>query len=128
MAPDMSDIEKPAFETDEHAQFDGPVPEHKHVDGNIQLLDPNNRVQRVPIPSGSPRDPLNWSKSRKCLVIVSCCWFSVMSLALVGNAGPLIPYWIGGRACLLHYLDRRANEEQPIIPHLRMLPFPTSST
>lgn len=70
----------------------------KHVDGDIQLLDSNNKVQNIPIPTDSPRDPLNWSKTRKFLVISSCCWFSIMSLALVGNAGPLIPYWIAAYA------------------------------
>lgn len=70
----------------------------KHVDGDIQLLDANNKVQNIPIPTDSPRDPLNWSKTRKLLVIISCCWFSIMSLALVGNAGPLIPYWVAAYA------------------------------
>ncbi|KAM0786291.1 hypothetical protein ACM66B_001770 [Microbotryomycetes sp. NB124-2] len=66
----------------------------KHVDGDVQLLDANNNKRLVPVPSDSPRDPLNWSSTRKVLVIIACCWFSIMSLALVGNAGPLIPYWI----------------------------------
>ncbi|KAK4049899.1 hypothetical protein OIO90_005288 [Microbotryomycetes sp. JL221] len=68
----------------------------KHIDGNIQLFDASGegKARRVPIPSESPRDPLNWSSQRKLGVIIACCWFSIMSLALVGNAGPLIPYWI----------------------------------
>jgi hypothetical protein len=88
--------EKHELETISSPQPQGTLHQNgMHVDGDIQLFNADNKLQRVPIPTSSTRDPLNWSIGRKTAITVSCCWFSIMSLALVGNAGPLIPYWIG---------------------------------
>ncbi|KAK4050237.1 hypothetical protein OIV83_003558 [Microbotryomycetes sp. JL201] len=90
----MSDIDA-KHEVESHSPVPpGVLSTSKHVDGDVQLLDANNNKQLVPVPSSSPRDPLNFSFQRKLWITVACCWFSIMSLALIGNAGPLIPYWI----------------------------------
>ena len=62
--------------------------------GNIDLLDSNGRVRRIPVPSTDPNDPLNLNKWRKLGIIITCCWFSIFSLVLVGGAGPILPFWI----------------------------------
>ncbi|KAL4968213.1 major facilitator superfamily domain-containing protein [Aspergillus stella-maris] len=59
--------------------------EHGHV-----LVDSDGHVQRLPIPSKDPNDPLNFTKWEKTGIIVSCCWFSAMSLSLVGGLGAFL--------------------------------------
>lgn len=61
---------------------------------NVNLLDENGNVRRIPVPSSDPNDPLNMSKWRKLGVIVTCCWYSIFSLVLVGGAGPILPFFI----------------------------------
>ncbi|TKY87859.1 hypothetical protein EX895_003440 [Sporisorium graminicola] len=56
----------------------------------VQLVDEHGETQRWPIPSSSPRDPLNYNKWRKLGIVISCCWFSIFSLALVGGLGPIM--------------------------------------
>ncbi|KAL4953771.1 major facilitator superfamily domain-containing protein [Aspergillus filifer] len=59
--------------------------EHGHV-----LVNSDGHVQRLPIPSKDPNDPLNFTKWEKTGIIVSCCWFSAMSLSLVGGLGAFL--------------------------------------
>ncbi|KAI7541025.1 MFS general substrate transporter [Hortaea werneckii] len=62
--------------------------------GDVTLLDATGHVRRVPTPSSDPNDPLNMNRWRKLGVIVTCCWFSIFSLVLVGGAGPILPVWM----------------------------------
>ncbi|GAC94368.1 transporter [Pseudozyma hubeiensis SY62] len=62
---------------------------------NVQLVDDNGETQRWPIPSSSPRDPLNYNKWRKLGIVISCCWFSIFSLALIGGLGPIMSTFYG---------------------------------
>lgn len=39
------------------------------------LVGENGEVQRLPVPSEDPNDPLNFSTWEKFGVIFSCCWF-----------------------------------------------------
>jgi hypothetical protein len=64
------------------------------ANGNINLLDDEGNVRRIPVPSSDPNDPLNMNKWRKFGVVVCCCWYSIFSLVLVGGAGPILPFWI----------------------------------
>ena len=43
--------------------------------GNVVLMNSMGEIRRVPIPSSSPNDPLNFSKYRKLGILVCCCWF-----------------------------------------------------
>ncbi|KAI1062600.1 hypothetical protein LB506_006464 [Fusarium annulatum] len=61
-----------------------------HVEGNALLVDAHGNVRRLPIPSNNPNDPLNWKSWKKWGVIVTCCWFSIMGLALIGGLGPIL--------------------------------------
>ncbi|KAH7150335.1 major facilitator superfamily domain-containing protein [Dactylonectria estremocensis] len=74
----LEDIEKPS------AQQDG------YVEGNALLVDKQGNVRRVPVPSSNPNDPLNFKTWEKWGVIITCCWFSVMSLALAGGLGAIL--------------------------------------
>lgn len=64
------------------------------VNGNVNLLDNDGNVRRIPMPSADPNDPLNMNKWRKLGIIVTCCWYSIFSLILVGGAGPILPFFI----------------------------------
>jgi len=67
---------------------------------DVNLLDEDGNVRRIPVPSADPNDPLNMSKWRKMGVVVTCCWYSIFSLVLVGGAGPILPFFIAEYAPL----------------------------
>lgn len=54
------------------------------------LVDAAGDIQRLPVPSTDPNDPLNFTFLEKTGVIVSCCWFSIMSLSVVGGLGAIL--------------------------------------
>jgi hypothetical protein len=55
-----------------------PEPTKDHV-----LVDETGEVQRLPVPSNDPNDPLNFSKWEKFGVVFSCCWFcGLFSIAM----------------------------------------------
>jgi hypothetical protein len=78
------------IESIEHAKLN--VPQRA---GDLNLLDSEGNTRRIPIPTSDPNDPLNFSKWRKLGILVSCCWFSIFSLVLVGGIGPIIPVFLG---------------------------------
>ncbi|GAK65162.1 uncharacterized protein PAN0_008c3379 [Moesziomyces antarcticus] len=57
---------------------------------DVRVVDSHGEMQRWPMPSSSARDPLNFSTARKLGIVVSCCWFSIFSLALIGGLGPIM--------------------------------------
>ncbi|KAL4892216.1 major facilitator superfamily domain-containing protein [Aspergillus ambiguus] len=58
------------------------------------LINEKGEVQQLPIPSRDPNDPLNFSFWEKAGIIVSCCWFSSMSLSVVGGLGAILETFI----------------------------------
>ena len=58
------------------------VEPHYKKNGDI-LVDAAGSVQRLPVPSDDPNDPLNFTAWEKSGVIVSCCWFCKISLSLL---------------------------------------------
>ncbi|KAB8205705.1 major facilitator superfamily domain-containing protein [Aspergillus parasiticus] len=58
--------------------------------GGHLLVDADGQVQRLPVPSKDPNDPLNYSTWEKTAIIVSCCWFSTMSLSCIGGLGAIL--------------------------------------
>ncbi|OJJ94979.1 hypothetical protein ASPACDRAFT_1908671 [Aspergillus aculeatus ATCC 16872] len=54
------------------------------------LVDETGRIQRLPVPSDDPNDPLNFAVWEKTAIIVCCCWFSIMSLSVVGGLGSVL--------------------------------------
>ncbi|KJR88124.1 MFS transporter [Sporothrix schenckii 1099-18] len=63
---------------------------HEHIEGNALLVGRDGKIRRLPIPSTNPNDPLNFKTWEKAAVIVCCCWFSLLSLALAGGLGPIL--------------------------------------
>jgi hypothetical protein len=62
--------------------------------GDLNLLDEDGNTRRIPIPTSDPNDPLNFSKWQKFGILISCCWFSIFSLFLVGGLGPILPLFM----------------------------------
>ncbi|CAI7618762.1 unnamed protein product [Penicillium pancosmium] len=58
-------------------------------DGGL-LVNASGGILRLPVPSSDPNDPLNFTKWEKMGVIISCCWFSIMSLSVVGGLGAIL--------------------------------------
>lgn len=67
---------------------------NSYVTGDARLITANGEVQKLPIPSSDPNDPLNFSFWEKPGIIASCCWFSIMSLALSGGLGAILVTFI----------------------------------
>ncbi|KAJ5481160.1 hypothetical protein N7539_007054 [Penicillium diatomitis] len=63
---------------------------HGDGKGDDVLVDAAGEIQRLPVPSADPNDPLNFTVWEKTGVIVSCCWFSIMSLSVVGGLGAIL--------------------------------------
>lgn len=61
--------EKPIIEFTENVEG-----QHQKPVDHI-LVDADGLVQRLPVPSKDPNDPLNYSLKEKASIIVSCCWF-----------------------------------------------------
>jgi hypothetical protein len=59
--------------------------------GNVDLLDEQDTTRRIPIPSSDPNDPLNFSKRWRVGIIKTCCFYSIVSPALVGRLGSILP-------------------------------------
>lgn len=49
------------------------------IDGDV-LLVTGSEVQRVPVASSDPNDPLNYAKWRKMGVLITTCWFCMLSI------------------------------------------------
>ncbi|KAI9925831.1 hypothetical protein MW887_005637 [Aspergillus wentii] len=58
------------------------------------LVGTGGQIKRLPVPSNDPNDPLNFTYWEKMGIIVSCCWFSVMSLSVVGGLGAILEIFI----------------------------------
>lgn len=64
--------DKAVIELAENVEFGKPSVDYGH--GHI-LVDNDGQVQRLPVPSKDPNDPLNYTRWEKIGIIVSCCWF-----------------------------------------------------
>ncbi|KAJ5673039.1 MFS general substrate transporter [Penicillium longicatenatum] len=80
----LSKLEKGSVEFTEDITSDVP-PGHDDV-----LVDSSEEIRRLPIPSKDPNDPLNFPFIAKLGIIVSCCWFSMMSLSVTGGLGSVL--------------------------------------
>ncbi|KAJ5139938.1 MFS general substrate transporter [Penicillium atrosanguineum] len=58
------------------------------------LVSADGEIKLLPVPSKDPNDPLNFSRYAKLGIIVSCCWFSIMSLSVVGGLGSILTIFI----------------------------------
>ncbi|KAH7021361.1 major facilitator superfamily domain-containing protein [Microdochium trichocladiopsis] len=79
----------------DHPEKPASTGQASHVAGDALLLDKQGNIRHLPIPSNDPNDPLNFKTWEKAAVIFCCCWFSCMSLALVGGLGPILGVFFG---------------------------------
>ncbi|GMF76735.1 unnamed protein product [Aspergillus oryzae] len=73
--------------------------------GNL-LVDADGQVQRLPVPSKDPNDPLNYSTWEKTAIIVSCCWFCeffVLWTSLPPDFGKLTNILTSYHVLVLHW-------------------------
>jgi len=82
--PEKLDIEA------EHREITDEKIDNQTITGDVQLINADGEIRRIPIPSSDPNDPLNFSKWRKLGILICCCWFSIFSLVLVGGMGPIL--------------------------------------
>ncbi|KAJ4322904.1 hypothetical protein N0V94_002167 [Neodidymelliopsis sp. IMI 364377] len=64
--------------------------EDNHVKGNALLVQADGDVRKIPVPSKSPNDPLNFKTWEKAGIIFCCCWFSIMGLSMSGGLGAIL--------------------------------------
>ncbi|KAF9885049.1 hypothetical protein FE257_000780 [Aspergillus nanangensis] len=70
------------------------IEKESHITGDSHLLEASGSIRRIPIPSNSPNDPLNFLWWQKLAIISACCWYSIMSLSLVGSIGMILNSFI----------------------------------
>ena len=65
------------------ASFVLPRPQSGDLSGSVFLIAANGSMLSLPIPSTSPRDPLNWSFNKRVRAFASMIFFSIVGLAEV---------------------------------------------
>lgn len=64
---------------------------HQSMDfsGSVFLIASNGHILSLPIPSESPRDPLNWVKARRNLILAILLLYGAVAIFLVQTPGIL---------------------------------------
>ena len=57
--------------------------------GSVYLISSDGKLLNLPIPSKSPWDPLNWSRTKRAGVVATEVYFSVIALVSVQVPGPM---------------------------------------
>jgi len=57
--------------------------ESRDFSGSVFLISSDGRMLKLPIPTSSSRDPLNWSKMKRARAFFAIFFFSIMGLVLV---------------------------------------------
>ena len=58
--------------------------------GSVFLITSDGRTLRLPIPSPSPNDPLNWSSQKRVCALGALFFFTIVALVQVQGAGLLL--------------------------------------
>lgn len=58
-------------------------PPSRDLSGSVYLITSNGRILNLPIPTRSPRDPLNWSTRKRLLAFTTILFFAITGLLLV---------------------------------------------
>jgi hypothetical protein len=58
--------------------------------GSVYLITSDGKLLNLPIPSRSPKDPLNWSLLRRTLALTSMSLFTIVGLVQVQGTGMLL--------------------------------------
>lgn len=59
------------------------------IPGTVYLITSNGEVLRLPIPSNSPQDPLNWGMKKRALAFLALASLGSTSLIVVQGASSL---------------------------------------
>jgi hypothetical protein len=57
--------------------------ESRDFSGSVFLISSDGRLLKLPIPTRSSRDPLNWSTMKRARAFIAIFFFSIMGLVLV---------------------------------------------
>jgi hypothetical protein len=57
--------------------------ESRDFSGSVFIISSHGRMLKLPIPTRSSRDPLNWSKMKRARAFIAIFFFSIMGLVLV---------------------------------------------
>lgn len=57
-----------------------------NLSGSIFLVTSSGMMLKLPVPSESPADPLNWSRWKTAGAITAVAWYSIVSLTVVQAA------------------------------------------
>ncbi|KAJ9144564.1 hol1 protein (member of major facilitator superfamily) [Pleurostoma richardsiae] len=91
-AEDVEDAKSASNEPSEFMEVAKPA--HEHIEGDALLVDRRGHIRRLPVPSQNPNDPLNFKIWEKTAIIICCCWFSLLSLALAAGLGPFLSVFV----------------------------------
>jgi len=58
---------------------------------SVYIITSDGRTLKLPIPSSSPRDPLNWSPTKRCLAFTSLIIFTVVAMTQELGVGSILP-------------------------------------
>ncbi|KAI0471023.1 major facilitator superfamily domain-containing protein [Xylariaceae sp. FL0804] len=62
-------------------------PSTAQVEGEVKLVNDDNHVRLIPIPTDDPNDPLAMPRWRKMAILSTCCWFAIFSLLAISGIG-----------------------------------------
>ncbi|KAH6718731.1 major facilitator superfamily transporter [Leptodontidium sp. MPI-SDFR-AT-0119] len=57
--------------------------ESMDLSGSVYLVSGDGKIISLPMPSRSPRDPLNWGRNRRVLAFLPVLWYQIVCLVLV---------------------------------------------
>ncbi|KAL2062178.1 hypothetical protein VTL71DRAFT_6444 [Oculimacula yallundae] len=59
------------------------------MSGSVYLISGDGKMISLPMPSRSPRDPLNWSRTKRICAFLPVLWFQIVCLVLVQGTSSL---------------------------------------
>ncbi|PVH67898.1 major facilitator superfamily transporter [Cadophora sp. DSE1049] len=59
------------------------------LSGSVYLVSGDGKIISLPMPSRSPRDPLNWSRRKRVLAFLPVLWYQIVCLVLVQGTSSL---------------------------------------
>ena len=63
--------------------------ESMDLSGSVYLVSGDGKIISLPMPSRSPRDPLNWSRKKRVLAFLPVLWYQIVCLVLVQGTSSL---------------------------------------
>ena len=88
------------------------------LSGSVFLISSDGDILKLPMPSNSPRDPLNWSKKRRFLAINCLTIFAGLGLTIVEAPSLLFLKFYAEfleLASVFLFIGRQAYSDRPLI-------------